>query len=440
MGSQLEQVENNVAKLRIEVDADTFEEAVKKAYRKNIKKFRVPGFRVGKVPQHIVEQYYGESVFYEDAIDDVFPDAYSKAIEENNLTPVDLPQIDIVQIGKGKDLILSADVTVKPEVTLGEYKGIQVKRPIYNVTDEDVEKELEDLRQKNARLIAVEDRASQEGDTVTVDYTGYLDGQEFEGGKAEDQDIELGQGRFIPGFEEQLIGMRVGENKEFNIVFPEDYGNTDLAGKEVTFSVTMKEIKYKELPELDDEFAKDVSEFDTLEELRQSIRERLENEAAQQTQSALENAVIAKVTENSSVDIPDVMVERELDDVLQELDYNLQYNGLSLDIYLQITNTSKEALREQYKDVAYNRLKSRMVLEKIGQVENIGVSSEEVDEEIKKRAEQMNVDVEQYKQRINPSLIEETLRMNKIISFLIENAVVEDVEGDGQANTSEDEA
>jgi trigger factor len=440
MGSQLEQVENNVAKLRIEVDADTFEEAIKKAYRKNIKKFRVPGFRVGKVPQHIVEQYYGESVFYEDAIDDVFPDAYSKAIEENNLTPVDLPQIDIVQIGKGKDLILSADVTVKPEVTLGEYKGIQVKRPVYNVTDEDVEKELEDLRQKNARLIAVEDRASQEGDTVTVDYTGYLDGQEFEGGKAEDQDIELGQGRFIPGFEEQLIGMRVGENKEFNIVFPEDYGNTDLAGKEVTFSVTMKEIKYKELPELDDEFAKDVSEFDTLEELRQSIRERLENEAAQQTQSALENAVIAKVTENSSVDIPDVMVERELDDVLQELDYNLQYNGLSLDIYLQITNTSKEALREQYKDVAYNRLKSRMVLEKIGQVENIEVSPEEVDEEIKKRAEQMNVDVEQYKQRINPSFIEETLRMNKIISFLIENAVVEDVEEDGQADTSEDEA
>ncbi|AEE96114.1 trigger factor [Mahella australiensis] len=440
MGSQLEQLENNVAKLRIEVDAAAFEEAIKKAYRKNVKKFRVPGFRVGKVPQHIVEQYYGESVFYEDAIDDVFPDAYSKAIEENDLTPVDLPQIDIVQIGKGKDLILSADVTVKPEVTLGEYKGIQVKRPVYNVTDEDVEKELEDLRQKNARLIAVEDRASQEGDTVTVDYTGYLDGQEFEGGKAEDQVIELGQGRFIPGFEEQLVGMRVGENKEFNIVFPEDYGNNDLAGKEVTFSVTMKEIKYKELPELDDEFAKDVSEFDTLEELRQSIRERLENEAAQQTQSALENAVIAKVTENSSVDIPDVMVERELDDVLQELDYNLQYNGLSLDIYLQITNTSKEALREQYKDVAHNRLKSRMVLEKIGQVENIEVSPEEVDEEIKKRAEQMNVDVEQYKQRINPSFIEETLRMDKIISFLIENAVVEDVEEDGQADTSEDEA
>lgn len=433
MSSQLENLENNTAKLRIEVDAATFDEAIKKAYKKNVKKFKVPGFRVGKVPQNVVEQYYGEAVFYEDAIDEVFPQAYSAAIEENNLEPVDLPKIDIVQIGKGKDLILSADVTVKPDVTLGDYKGVEIKKRVYKVTEEDVDKEIERLRQKNARLVAVEDRPAQEGDIVTIDYTGYLDGQEFEGGKAENQTVELGKGQYIPGFEEQIVGMKSGETKEFTVKFPEDYGAEELAGKDVTFSVTLKEIKYKELPDLDDEFAKDVSEFDTLEELRQSIREQLEAEAEQRMRNELENAVIMKVTENATVDIPDVMVEKELDNILRELDYNLRYNGLNLDVYLQATNMTMEALREQYKENAYNRVKSRLVLEKIGQVENIQVAPEEIEQEIKKRAEQLNIEPEEYKKQIDPSIIEEGLKMDKIVSFLIDNAVIIEVEDEKEA-------
>lgn len=438
MGSALEQLENNVARLRIEVDAATFDEAMKKAYKKNVKKFKVPGFRVGKVPQHIIERYYGEAVFYEDAIDEVFPEVYRQSIEEHNITPVDLPKVDIVQIGKGKDLILKADVTVKPDVTLGEYKGIAVEKPAYKVTEADIDREIKRMQEQNARLISVSDRASQQGDIVTVDYVGYLDGQEFDGGKAEDQDIEIGQGRFIPGFEDQLIGMHPGDKKEFTITFPEDYKG-DLAGKDVVFSVTMKEIKYKELPEVDDEFAKDVSEFDTLEELKQSIRERLEKEAADFAQQAFENAVIEAVTQNATVDIPQVMIENEIDDILRDLDLNLRYQGLNLDTYLDITNTSKDALREQYKDDAYKRVKMRLVLEKIGKVEGIDVSAEEVEEELKKRAEALNMDVEQYRQRIDPLLVEETLRMHKIISFLVDNAIALEKKSEESSDSAEGE-
>ncbi|MBS4535813.1 trigger factor [Clostridium sp. D2Q-14] len=424
MNSTLEKKENNKVTLKFEVDHKKFEEAVQKAYLKNRGKFNVPGFRKGKVPKKIIESRYGEGVFYEDAINIVLPDAYEYAIEENDLEPMDRPDIDIEKLEKGENVVFTAEVTVKPEVKLGDYKRIEIEKVEYNVSDEDVENELKTMQDRNSRLIEVEDRSVEEGDTVVIDYAGYVDEEQFEGGTAENQSLEIGSGQFIPGFEEQLIGKNKDEKVEVNVTFPEDYQAEELKGKEAKFDVTIHEIKEKELPELDDEFAKDVSEFDTLEELKKDIKEKLETEAKNKEKFELENKIIEKVIENAEMDIPEVMIDVKMDNEIRNLDYKLRQQGLDLDKYLELTNTKVEDLKEQLKPNAEKMVQSDLVLEAVGKEENIQVSDEDVDNELKKYAEQYNQDVDKFRKNLREEDLE-SIKMGiiktKTVEFLVEN-------------------
>ncbi|RKD21599.1 trigger factor [Caminicella sporogenes DSM 14501] len=427
MNSKILKKENNRVTLEIKVSAEDFEKAIQESYMKNRKRFNIPGFRKGKAPRKIIEMQYGEGIFYEDAINIVLPKEYDKAIKQHNLEPVDRPDVDIEEIKKGEDLIFTATVTVKPEVNLGEYKGIEVEKIEYNVTDEDVEKELERMRDLNARLVNVEDRPVQKNDTVIIDYKGFVDGVQFEGGTAENQSLVIGSGKFIPGFEEQLIGANRGDEIEVKVKFPEEYHADKLAGKDAVFKVTIKEIKFKELPDLDDEFAKDVSEFDTLEELKADIRKRLEENAQKRAERELREKVLDKVVENAQIDIPEVMVETEIDNMLTDFDFQLRYQGLDLEKYLQFTNTKIEDLRNQMKDDAYNRVKTSLVLEAIKEKENIEVTDEDVEKEIEKIAEQNKVSVEKMKETFrdgNYGYIRNTIKVRKTIDFLVENAKI----------------
>ncbi|WIF94117.1 trigger factor [Caminicella sporogenes] len=427
MNSKILKKENNRVTLEIKVSAEDFEKAIQESYMKNRKRFNIPGFRKGKAPRKIIEMQYGEGIFYEDAINIALPKEYDKAIKQHNLEPVDRPDVDIEEIKKGEDLIFTATVTVKPEVNLGEYKGIEVEKIEYNVTDEDVEKELERMRDLNARLVNVEDRPVQKDDTVIIDYKGFVDGVQFEGGTAENQSLVIGSGKFIPGFEEQLIGANRGDEIEVKVKFPEEYHADKLAGKDAVFKVTIKEIKFKELPDLDDEFAKDVSEFDTLEELKADIRKRLEENAQKRAERELREKVLDKVVENAQIDIPEVMVETEIDNMLTDFDFQLRYQGLDLEKYLQFTNTKIEDLRNQMKDDAYNRVKTSLVLEAIKEKENIEVTDEDVEKEIEKIAEQNKVSVEKMKETFrdgNYGYIRNTIKVRKTIDFLVENAKI----------------
>src|SRR5690554_5369573 len=313
MSSKVEKIENNVAKLEIQVSPEDFAKAMEKAYKKNVKRFNIPGFRKGKAPMKIIEVQYGEGVFYEDAFDFVFPDAYRKAIDENNLEPVAQPDIDIDTISKSEGLVIKAEVAVKPEVELGEYKGIQVEKREANIGEEEVAKELENMREKNARLVSVEDRGIQVGDTAIIDFKGFMDDEAFEGGEGTNHSLEIGSGQFIPGFEEQLVGVKVGEETKVEVNFPEEYQAKELAGKAAVFQVAVNEIKMKELPELDDEFAKDVSEFDTLEELKEDTRKKLLEGEEHRIKHEVEDAILEKVVENASMEIPEAMVLAEVD-------------------------------------------------------------------------------------------------------------------------------
>jgi len=433
MNSKVEKLETNKVKLEIEVDAARFEEGMQKSYFKNVKRFNVPGFRRGKAPRQIIENFYGEGVFYEDAINEVCPEAYEAAVEEHNLEPVDRPEIDILQIGKGENLIFTATVTVKPEVELGDYKGIEVNKVEYNVTDEDVERELKIAQDRVARWVAVDDRPVKEHDRVTIDYAGFVDGEQFPGGTAENQSLEIGSGHFIPGFEEQIVGMNIGEEKEIQVTFPEEYHAEDLKGKAATFKVKLHEIKEKEVPDLDDEFAKDVSEFDTLEEYKADIRKKLEENAANRAKIEMEDQLIKKVVENASVEIPDVMVERQIDSLTRDFEYRLMYQGLSLDKYLEYTGTSKEVFRAQYRDEAYNRVKTQLVLEKISKVENIVAEEEDINKEISRMAEQYKKDVEEFRSTLREEdidYISDGIVLQKTIDFLTANQVLVDAKDD----------
>ncbi len=427
MKVKLEKLENNVATLEIEVDGAKFDEGMQKAYIKNAKRFNIPGFRKGKAPRKIVERYYGEGVFYEDAINIVCPDAYTEAVEETKIDPVDRPEIDIKQIGDGDNLIFTAVVTVKPEVALGEYKGIEVKKVEYNVTEEDVENELKQMQEKNARLVTVEDRAVQEKDTAVIDFEGFIDDEPFEGGKGEDYSLEIGSGQFIPGFEEQLIGKNTGEEVELNVTFPEEYQAEELAGKPAVFKVKINQIKFKELPELDDEFAKDVSEFDTLDELKEDINKRLTEEAENKTKNEKENAVIDKILENVTVEIPEVMIENQINSMMRDFDMRLQSQGMNLDQYLQFTGSDVNQFKEQFKDQAEKQVKTTLVLEKISKLENVEVSDEDLEENIKKLAEDYKMEVEQVKKVYRPEDLEamkNDLAISKIIDMLVDSAKV----------------
>lgn len=387
MKALLEKKENNRAHFTVEIPEENFEEALQKAYLKNRHRFNIPGFRKGKAPRKIIEMNYGKEIFYEEAINLILPDAYTEAIEELKLEPVDAPEVDIEEIEKGKPIIAKFEVVVKPEVKLGDYKSIEIEKVEYNVTDEHIEEELRIVQERNARILDAGDRPVKEGDILTIDYAGFIDGEQFPGGTAEGQQLEIGSGQFIPGFEDQLVGKNKGEEVEITVTFPEDYHVEDLKGKEATFKVKIHEIKEKELPELDDEFAKDVSEFDTLEEYKQSIRERLEKDFKHKEEIDNENNLLEKVMEICEVDIPDVMIENQLENELKEFDYRMRMQGLNLEQYLQFTNTTLDSLKAQLMPMVAKRVKGDLVLEAIAKAENIEVSEEDIDKELEKMAE-----------------------------------------------------
>lgn len=431
---------NNKVKLEIQVDNETFEKGMEKSYLKNRKSIQIPGFRKGRVPRKIIERYYGESIFYEDAINEIFPETYKQAVDESGIEPVDNPELDIVQIGDGKELIYTAEVTVKPEVELGQYKGIEVRKVEYNVSDDEVEHQLEHVREKNARWITVEDRPVKEGDRVTLDYSGSVDGVQFEGGTAEKQILEIGSGRFIPGFEEQLVGMNIGDEKDINVKFPDEYHAEELKGKDAVFKVKIHEIKEKELPELDDEFAKDVSEFSTLDEYKEDMKKKMQDEASESSKAAMENELIGKICENAKVDIPEVMVKQEIDRIVRDVDYRLRYNGMDLKRYLEMVNTSEADFRAQYQDEAYNRVKTQLVLEKISKVENIEANDDDLDKEFARMAEQYKRDIEEIKRNFgdNVEYMKNSIVVQKTIDMLMSSAIL--TEKQDSADNTDDAA
>ena len=379
MNVKMEKLEKNVVKFEITVGADKFAEAVKKSYSKNAKKFNVPGFRKGKAPMNIIKKYYGEGALYEDAINYIYETTYSQVLVENDIHPVDYPSIDIVQIGEGKEFIYTALVPVVPEVELGAYKGIAVKKEVLEVTDEDVENKLKELQAQNTR-VEVKEGAIEKGDIAVIDFKGYVDNVAFEGGEAKDYELEIGSGSFIDNFEDQLVGLSAGESKDVNVNFPEQYGKEELNGKPAKFEVTVNSVKKKELPEINDEFASEVSEFETLEELRNSIREELVKANEAKATNEYEMAVIEAVVANANVEVPDAMVNRELDGMLQDLENRLKYQGLDIESYFKFTNTSEADFREQMKDIASKNVKNELVLNEIAKAEKIEASEEEIRE------------------------------------------------------------
>lgn len=425
MSSTFVKKENNTVTLKIEVDAETFEKGIQQAYQKNRQRFNIPGFRKGKAPRKIIEVNYGEGVFYEDAINIVFPEAYDKAIDEHKLDPVDRPTIDIDEIEKGKPVVFTAEVTVKPEVKLGEYKGIEVEKAEYNVTEEDLETELKGVQERNARIIDAGDRPVKQGDSLTIDYAGFVGEEQFEGGTAQNQPLEIGSGRFIPGFEEQLIGKNKEEEVEVKVTFPEEYHAEELAGKEAIFKVVIHEIKEKELPALDDEFAKDVSEFDTLEEYKSDLKNGLEKQAENKAKAENENKVIEKVADACEVDIPEAMIDRQIDDDINDFAYRLRYQGLEFEKYLELTGTTVEDLRNQFKPNAEKLVKVDLVLEAISEKEGIESTEEELNEEFENIAKQYNQEVDKFKSNIKGDdleYIKKGIIKRKTVEFLVKEA------------------
>ena len=398
MSLQVEKLENNTAKLTIEVSAEDFDKALQAAYQKNKNKFNVPGFRKGKVPYAMVEKMYGAGVFYEDAANDLIPGAYADAAAESELEIVARPEISVTQIEKGKPFIFEAEVTLKPEIKLGKYKGVKVEAMDTTVTDDDVQAELDKVKEQNARLVAADDKAVENGDQTTIDFEGFVDGVAFEGGKGDDYPLTIGSHAFIDTFEEQLIGKKVGEEVEVNVTFPEQYQAEELAGKPAMFKVTIKEIKVKEYPEIDDDFAQDVSEFDTLEEYKADIKKNLEEKKAQEAASDKESKVIEAIVEDSEMDIPEKMIEAQCQQMVEEFAQNIAMQGISFEQYMQFTGSTPEMLLEQVTPQAEERIKARLVLEAVVKAENIEVSDEEFEKELEEMAKQYNMELDQIKQ------------------------------------------
>ena len=387
MSVQVEKLEKNMAKLTVEVSAEDFKAAIKKAFNKNKNRFAIPGFRKGKAPQAMIEKMYGEGVFYEDAADEAINASYAEAMKESGLDIVSRPEVTIEKIGKDEPFVYSALVAVKPEVTLGQYKGVEVEKADASVSAEDVEAELKKVQEQNARLLTVEDRGVEDGDQTVIDFEGFVDGKGFEGGKAEDYPLTIGSHSFIDTFEEQLIGKKIGEECEVNVTFPTEYHAADLAGKPATFKVTVKEIKVKELPELNDEFASEVSEFDTLDEYKKDVEKKLVEKKEIEANSKNEDAVVAKVVENATMEIPDKMIDAQAENMVQDMARRMQSQGLSLDMYLKYTGMTVEQMKEQARPDAEKRIRTRLVLEAVAKAENIQISDEKVDEEVAKMAE-----------------------------------------------------
>ena len=421
--STVEKVDKNVVSFEFTVSADEFENGIEKAYRKNVGKINIQGFRRGKAPRKIIEKYYGNEVFYEDAINIVLPDAYDKAIEENNIFPVDQPEIDIKgEISRENGITFTAKVTVKPEFELGEYKGIKASKVSHRTLKKDIDAEIEKMRERNSRMVSVEDRAVQKDDITNIDFEGFCDGVAFEGGKGENYDLTIGSGQFIPGFEDQLIGKNKGEETEVNVTFPEEYHAENLKGKDAMFKVKINSIKVKELPELDDEFAKDVSEFDTLEELKKDVKEKLSAAGKEKAAHETEENVIKAVCDATEIDIPEAMINSQIDKMIRDFDMQMRYQGLNLEQYMKYTGTTLDSLKEQFKADAEKNVKTSLVLEKVCQVENITASDKEVSKEYDDMAEQNGMKVEDIKKYVSEDDVKERIKTRNTIKFLVDNA------------------
>ena len=425
MSATYEKLSSNKAKLSFVISAEEFDAAVSAAYKKNVSRINIPGFRRGKAPRHVIEMHYGKGVFYEDALDELFPAQYQAAIDEYNLEPVDRPELDVEQMEQGKELKFSVEVFVKPDVTLGAYKGVEAEKTVAEVTDDDVAAEIERQRERNARFIDVTDRPAKLDDEVNIDYAGFDGDTQFAGGTAEKQNLVLGSGTFIPGFEEQLIGHSVGEDVEVNVTFPEDYHEKSLAGHPVVFKVKINSIKEKELPELNDDFANDLS-FDTLDEYKADVKAKLVKDAETRADTQFENDVIEKAVEACQVDIPEAMINSEIDGMMKDMEMRLSYQGLKFSDYLMYTGQTEEQIREMYKEQATQRVKGQLVLEAIKNAEGIEATDEEVDAEIAKAAESRKKSLEDYKKTMGESTLnyfKSMTTMQKVVAFLKDNAV-----------------
>ena len=425
MSLQVEKLEKNMAKLTIEVPAEELEKAMQNAYLRAKNRITIPGFRKGKAPRKMIEQMYGKGIFLEDAANALIPEQYSKALEECDLEIVSQPEIDVTQIEPGKAFIFTAEVAVKPEVTLGEYKGLEVPKSETEVTDEEIEAELKKEQEKNSRTITVEDRGAENGDIATIDFEGFVDGTAFEGGKGTDYPLTLGSGSFIPGFEDQLVGAKAGDHVEVNVTFPEEYQSKDLAGKAAVFQCDVKKVETKELPELDDDFAQDVSEFDTLAEYKEDIKKNLTERKEKEARTAKENAAVDKAIENAQMEIPDAMIETQISQMLDDFSRRMQAQGLTMEQYMQFTGLTADKMREEMKPQALKRIQTRLVLEKIAETENIQPSEEEVNEEIGKMAEMYKMEADKLKELLGDRELEQMkkdMAVQKAVTLVADEA------------------
>ena len=425
MEAKMEKIDVNIVKFEVKVEAEKFDAALTRAYKKNVKNFNVPGFRKGKVPMNVVKKYYGIEVLLEDAVNFAIEGSYSEVLKENNIIPVDYPKIDVVEVGEGKDFVYTAEVTVYPEVELGEYKGLSIEKKTYEVTEEEVSKKLKEMQEKNARVETKEEGTVENGNIAVIDFKGYVDGEAFQGGEGNDYSLEIGSKTFIDTFEEQLVGAKVNDTVEVNVTFPENYGKEELNGKPAKFEVTIKEIKVKELPELDDEFAKETSEFDTIADLKADVTKKLEEANAERAEREFEEAVITAVAGNAKVEIPEVMVEKEVDKMVQNLQQRLQYQGLNLEQYFQFTGTDEEKMREYMRENAATKVKVDLVLEAVEKAENIDATEEEIKEKAVEVAKMYSASeddkmVELLMQSQQAALRSDVIT-NKAVKFLLEN-------------------
>lgn len=426
MSLQVEKLEKNMAKLTIEVPAEDLEKALQNAYKKQKNKINLPGFRKGKVPRQMIEKMYGPEIFYDDAANELIPKAYAKAYDESGLDIVSRPEIDVVQIEKGKPFVFTAEVAVKPEVILGEYKGLEVDKVSTRVTQKEIDAKVQEEAEKNAREIVVEDRPVQDGDEVIMDFEGFVDGVAFEGGKGENYPLTIGSGSFIPGFEEQLVGAEAEKEVEVNVTFPEDYHAEELKGKAAVFKCTVHEIKTKEIPEIDDEFASEVSEFDTLEEYKADIKAKIKEQKVAEGKTKQEDQVVEQAVKNASYEIPEAMVDTQVSQMMDEFSQRIRSQGLSMEQYFQFTGMTQEKMLEEMRPQAVKRIETRLVLEAIVKAENIEITDERLDEEIAKMAETYKMEADKLKELMGEAekkQMKEDMAVQEAITFLTENAV-----------------
>ena len=426
MSVQVEKLEKNMAKLTIEVPAGDLEKALQNAYKKQKNKIVLPGFRKGKVPRQMIEKMYGAEIFYDDAVNELMPKAYAEAYEECELDIVSRPEVDVVQIEKGKPFIFTAEVALKPEVTLGEYKGLEVDKISTRVTQKEIEEKLKEEAEKNARTVTVEDRAVENDDEVIMDFEGFVDGEAFEGGKGENYPLTIGSGSFIPGFEEQLIGVETEKEVEVKVTFPEDYHAEELKGKEAVFKCTVHEIKAKELPEIDDEFAAEVSEFDTLDEYKAELKAKIKEQKESEGKRKQEDQAVEKAVENASYEIPEAMITTNISQMEEDFARRMQSQGLTMEQYYQFTGMTEEKMEEEMRPQAVKRIETRLVLEAIAKAENIEISDEKLDEEIKKMAETYKMEADKLKEFMSDAekkQMKEDMAVQEAITFLVDNAV-----------------